>query len=370
MNTTTSARTGAGKRPHFWETFVPGPGHPLRNLAALRAGVGREPGTVPQMRPLYRVQVTDADQIAGRTTVALAAEHAALTLFGVHQQGRPQSVHQPGRGLGAACRALKASGRFSPAAVDRNISAAASSLDLHELHQHLRGLVQKLRIAGLGMDYTRLYFDLRAWQREPEHERRVRAWGLQYVDLARQDPTHPGPDDDRPYWESRTALEPGSGADLAALRAGMGREAGTVPQLWPLYRARIGSFEQNTGAPSPTLDAEHVALALFGVHQQGRRTAMHSTGVDLGQACRRVRASEHVSEEAFDRRFGNLLTSTDAAELQQHLRGLIPQLRDSSQPLDYTRLMSDLRNWDIPERQTAIRRRWDRTYRSSSSPTA
>lgn len=367
MSTTTSART-SGRRPHFWESFVPGPGHPLRNLAAARAGLGREPGSVQQMRPLYRVQITDDDLTAGRTAITLAAEHAALTLFAVHQQGRPQSVHQPGTGLGTACRALCASGRFSPAAVDRNLAAAAGSLDLHELHQHLRAMVQKLRTAGLGLDYTRLYFDLQAWQQGPEHERRVRAWGLQYTDLARQDASQPGPGDDRPYWETRCAPEPASGADLAALRAGMSREAGAVPEMWPLYRARVTKFEQTTGALSRALASEHVALALFGVHQQGRRKTVHSAGVDLGEACRAVRASDRVSEDALDRRFGNILTSTDADELAHHLRGLIPLLRDTGQQLDYTRLMTDLRRWNHPEHQTTIRRRWDRTYRSSPSP--
>ncbi|GAA2248472.1 hypothetical protein GCM10010232_39820 [Streptomyces amakusaensis] len=376
MTGTTSASAGRGARglrPHFWETYAPGEPYAARSIAALRAGVGREPGALP--KALHRVQVSDADQAAGSVPAGFAAEHVALTLFGVHQQGQARTVHQDGVGLGTACRALRGWGRASELAVDRRMEAVAGSLDLGELASHLRPLVQQLRGAGIGLDYTRLYFDLRAWQRaEPERDRRLRAWGLQYTDLARTDPGTAGPllrtaDEGRPYWE-RYPNTPRAAAELAALRAGANREAGTVPAMWHLYRSKVSPYGQNTGALGSRLAAEHTVLVLFGLHQHGRRKTMHTPGVGLGEACGRLRAAGRGSAEALERRFGNILTAVDGHELGRHLRGLVPLLRAADQPLDYGLLQDDLHGWDVPEGRTAIRSRWDRAFHTTGAAPA
>ncbi|MFD5558168.1 type I-E CRISPR-associated protein Cse2/CasB [Streptomyces sp. NPDC127068] len=379
-------------RPHFWESFTPEQPYAAADLAALRAGVGCEPGTVRRMWALYRVRVTEADRVSGQTPVGLVAEHAVLTLFGVHQQGRTRTVHQSGAGLGDACWALRNSGRSSPEAVGRRLAAMAGSLDLGELTHHLRAVVAQLRGAGLGLDYTRLFFDLRAWQQEgAERDRRVRAWGLQYCDLARsraragagvgvaeatdavaaggQEPDVLGFDAERtPFWDTYAPSMPGAGANLAALRSGVNREAGTVPAMWHLYRTTVSLYEQCTGALGRPLAAEHAALALFGVHQYGRRRTMHTSGVSLGMACGNLRRSAQGSAEALERRFANILTSVDSHELAQHLRGLVPMLGGAEQPLDYGLLRADLLGWDDPERQSRIRSRWDKAYRAGGTP--
>ncbi|MFI2209616.1 type I-E CRISPR-associated protein Cse2/CasB [Streptomyces sp. NPDC020141] len=374
-------------RPHFWETFAPGDPYAARSVAALRAGVGREPGALP--RALHRVQVSDEVLMAGGVPAGFAAEHVALTLFGVHQQGQARPVHQSGVGLGAACRALRGCGQVSPIAVDRRMGALAGSLDLGELASHLRALVQQLRVAGLRLDYTRLFFDLRAWGRaDPEHGRRVRAWGLQYADLARIGAGTPGPfltapGEDLAYWERYTPKAPRAAAELAALRGGADREAGTAPAMWHLYRAEVSPYEQSTGALGSRLAAEHSVLVLFGLHQHGRRKAMHAPGVGLGEACGRLRGSDRVGAHALERRFGNILTSVDGHELARHLRGLVPLLRAADQPLDYSRLQSDLRGWDVPDEhaavrgrqntpagRAAIRSRWDRAFHSTAADPA
>ncbi|MER5769272.1 type I-E CRISPR-associated protein Cse2/CasB [Streptomyces sp. NPDC001985] len=381
----TSHERGARRRPYFWETFTPGDSYAARNVAALRTGVDREPGALPMA--LHRVRGTEAEEAAGTVSAAFAAEHVALTLFGVHQQGQTRTVHQSGVGLGTACRALRGCGQVSPIAVDRRMDALAGALDQGELAHHLRPLVQQLRGAAVRLDYTRLFFDLLAWQQaEPEHERRVRAWGLQYTDLARTDPAAPGPflrtpDEKPPYWERYTPVAPRAAAELAALRAGADRAAGTVPGTWNLYRAEVSPYEQTTGALGSRLATEHTVLVLFGLHQHGRRKAMHAPGVGLGEACARLRASGRGSAEALERRFGNILTSVDGHELGRHLRGLVPLLRTADQPLDYGRLQSDLRGWDIPDERTAIRggqnapagrtairSRWDRAFHSTRTP--
>ena len=164
-------------RRHYWlrgwSRSTPPPGE---ELAALRRGAGREPGSVPGMWPFYTTLTAD-----GHPSAALNAEHAALVLFAVHQQGRLEPVHRDGVGVGQALRQLNETQRYSAEAIDRRVTAAATAATLSELVVHLRGLVQQMRTAGTaGLDYTRLYRDLVDWQ-NPERLPGVRRrWGAAY----------------------------------------------------------------------------------------------------------------------------------------------------------------------------------------------
>ncbi|EDY51267.1 conserved hypothetical protein [Streptomyces clavuligerus] len=146
------------------------------------------------------------------------------------------------------------------------------------------------------------------------------------------------------------------GEDLAALRAGLGKPAGTVPSLWQHYTSRTD------GRPTPELEAEHGALSLYGLHQQSRRRPMHRPGVGLGEALRRLRQSGGVSADALDRRTAAAVNATSVPALLYRLRGLIPQLRSAAIPLDYDQLLRDLRNWAHPESRQRVRRTWGLAY--------
>jgi CRISPR system Cascade subunit CasB len=177
---------------HYWERHTPGDGtwcqqHPLGppgdELAALRRGVGREPGDVPAMWPHYTQLRSD-----GRLTSALRAEHAALTLFAVHQQSQRWPAHRSGVGIGSAVLQLRRHKDLSPEAVDRRFAAAATATTISELHNHLRGLVTQLRTISHGLDYTQLFRDLHAWQ-VPDRVGSVRRrWGAQYFDWSDRKP--------------------------------------------------------------------------------------------------------------------------------------------------------------------------------------
>jgi len=168
------------------------------------------------------------------------------------------------------------------------------------------------------------------------------------------------------YWErnndgsgnwSRKDWPPG--ADLAALRRGIGREPGTVPALWPFY-TNLNESGQLTRA----LRAEHTALTLFAVHQQSQGKPMHVAGIGLGRAIRALHSGERAkfSEDAVNRRFSAAATATSMAELALHLRGLISMLNDIPQAVDYSRLFEDLVAWQDIRRISQVRRRWGGQY--------
>ena len=155
---------------YYWERYKPGKLPPGEDLAAMRQGVGREPMEIPKMWPFY-VRVT-AD---GMMTASLRAEHAALGLFGVHQQSQRTLMHWPGVPWGDALQALRSSGRYSEAALDRRVAQAVTATDLIEVTQHLRGLVSMLKTLPnpQGLDYSLLVDDLTSWQ-YPRGAARVR----------------------------------------------------------------------------------------------------------------------------------------------------------------------------------------------------
>ncbi|MEV6982384.1 type I-E CRISPR-associated protein Cse2/CasB [Sphaerisporangium sp. NPDC051017] len=166
---------------------------PGEELAALRAGLGREPGTVPALWPHYRSRVDD--QLARRSRVSeeQKAEHAALALYGLHQQSRSEPMHRPKVRLGQALRRLHQSGKFTQDAVNRRVNAAASATQVSALLTHLRGLITQLRTIGQPLDYDLLLDDIRAWQRPETRQRARRRWGLDYYGWSTSDQATPDP---------------------------------------------------------------------------------------------------------------------------------------------------------------------------------
>ncbi|GAA0415012.1 type I-E CRISPR-associated protein Cse2/CasB [Streptomyces luteireticuli] len=169
------------------------------------------------------------------------------------------------------------------------------------------------------------------------------------------------------YWAQRFRdngpwREP-PGEDLAALRAGLGRSAGTVPKLWPFYTS------WTDGEVTPELEAEHAALALYGLHQQGRSIPMHKRGVSPGAALRALHGSNQFSEAAVDRRVATAVSSTSVPAFVYRLRGLITQLRGVGQPLDYDLLLRDIKDWHSTEARRRVRRNWGLAYHAWGSRT-
>jgi CRISPR system Cascade subunit CasB len=129
--------------------------------------------------------------------------------------------------------------------------------------------------------------------------------------------------------------------------------------MWAFYTTL-----NDDGNLSERLRAEHIALTLFGVHQQSRSLPAHRTGVGFGTAVRGLCDSGNFSEEAIDRRFAAAATASSLNEVGVHLRGLVTQMKSggSAVVIDYTRLFWDLCDWQRADRRSAVRRRWGSQY--------
>ncbi|WP_433593979.1 type I-E CRISPR-associated protein Cse2/CasB [Nocardia sp. CA-145437] len=180
------------------------------------------------------------------------------------------------------------------------------------------------------------------------------------------------------YWNKYISGETGKwtevlppGEDLAALRSGLGREALTVPKMWQFYSVTAepdGDLER-FGAANTRQQAEHAALTLFGVHQQSQRVLMHQRDAGLGTALRALRRHDKSSGDAVDRRVEALVTSTSVAMMTYRLRGLVIQLRDIGQPLDYDRLVNQVERWHWPAGRQSVRKGWAQGYQRWGDPT-
>lgn len=164
---------------------------------------------------------------------------------------------------------------------------------------------------------------------------------------------------------SATLGSPTTRATLATLRAGVGKEPGTVPALWPFY-----STLDKSGALTKELRAEHTAMCLFAVHQQSNVRPVHLRGgLTLGEAMRRYRRQDSNStpdrdteNTAVDKRMAAIASATTYRELEEHLRRAVSLMRREVIEMDYDRLFHDLKHWQDLRARPAVIRRWGAAY--------
>lgn len=147
----------------------------LSTLAALRRGAGGQPGADPT---LWDVTLAGLESSTGpdRVTRSEYSAFHALTLFAVHQQSRPTSMHARGQGLGTAFRSLLRARQDNPSTRARFIALAASA-DPDELVMHLRSVVQLLRGESIQLDYGLLARQISDFHTEPGRTRVRQRWG-------------------------------------------------------------------------------------------------------------------------------------------------------------------------------------------------
>jgi CRISPR system Cascade subunit CasB len=141
-----------------------GEGQQKALLANLRQGVGRSPGELPTLWGTLFDQVPDEFLESRPGEWAL---YTALTLFALHQQGRDpktEPMHREGVGLGQAMAGLVDDQRENEERITRRFNQIATSADLPEMSQHLRGAIQLLRGQGIPLDYAQLAGDLYRYQ--------------------------------------------------------------------------------------------------------------------------------------------------------------------------------------------------------------
>lgn len=131
----------------------------VATLAQLRRA-GRTGAIQPEV---WEFLQTLPDSCVGRGDAPSRQERAAATtigLYSIHQQSkRTRPMHVNDVSLGRALRQLSPGADIDPALM-RSVKVLLSADDYDEVIHHLRGLVQRLRSADIGLDYGQLAADL------------------------------------------------------------------------------------------------------------------------------------------------------------------------------------------------------------------
>ena len=155
--------------------------------------------------------------------------------------------------------------------------------------------------------------------------------------------------------------------ELAALRKGVSRSPGELPEIWEL--TEVPPPEHAGDAPTGEEIAVHTAMTLYAVHQQSRTEPMFRPGVGLGSAARRLIGSPDEENPSARARFNALVTSTTVAELRHHLRGFVSLLRARGIALDHAMLADDVLRFQQPGGAKKVRLAWARQYYSLPAET-
>lgn len=151
--------------------------------------------------------------------------------------------------------------------------------------------------------------------------------------------------------------------DLAELRRAVARDPGEVPEVWSLTDVPGPSRQED-----PTADewAVHIAMCLYGLHQQGRTAAAHQPGRPFAQAVRSL-AGDQAHDSPIWRRFTAAMLAGDIEGTREHLMGIVGQMHSAKAftPFDYARFADDLSQMQRPEAVPAVRLRWQRDFYSN-----
>ncbi|GAA3854063.1 hypothetical protein GCM10022243_19540 [Saccharothrix violaceirubra] len=163
----------------------------------------------------------------------------------------------------------------------------------------------------------------------------------------------------RDYLANRSAAV----AALARLRRGVGKRAGTVPDLLLYTESDKFAGEDAGNDPTTQENAAHIAFTLYALHQQSHRAKqMNRRGYGLGKSLRLLHPGEFGEPlPPIVRRFQALSTSASFDEVVHHLRGAVQLLRTNGIPLDYGLLADELTWWQHGG-ASAIPLRWGREF--------
>jgi CRISPR system Cascade subunit CasB len=165
----------------------------------------------------------------------------------------------------------------------------------------------------------------------------------------------------RQLQEGALSKRSASVAMLAHLRHAVGKQPGSVPDVWPVTLADELAGPDAGDGPTAGETAAHIALTLYAIHQQSSSKPMHRRGYGLGRSISELRPSESDTDPVL-RRFQAVGTADSLDELIHHTRGLVQLLRAAGIPLDYGLLADELFRWQQDGGASRVRLQWGRDF--------
>ena len=161
---------------------------------------------------------------------------------------------------------------------------------------------------------------------------------------------------------------PGKSA-LAALRKGVGKKPGEIPQIFGTVMEGMPEvFLSKDGNPTKEEWACYIVLTMFAWHQQGynlEKELMHTEQtVSLGYAARllKEKSADSNSNERTLKKLQVIMLSDDIQSLAVHLRSFISLLASEKIKLNYALLASDIYDWQFNESRNNVNLKWGQDY--------
>lgn len=154
-------------------------------------------------------------------------------------------------------------------------------------------------------------------------------------------------------------------ATLARLRRGVGKQPGSIPDIWQVTLADEFVPAGSGDSPTAAETAAHIAMTLYAVHQQSAKGRMHQRGYGLGRSARLLRKQLKAPDAETDpvrRRFQAIGTADSLEEVVHHARGLVQQFRSAAIPLDYGLFADQLSSWQTEAGAGRVRLQWGRDF--------
>lgn len=157
------------------------------------------------------------------------------------------------------------------------------------------------------------------------------------------------------------AGKPHARAQLAELRRAVARRPGEVPEIWTI--TEVPSTDLSGTVPTAADWGVHVAMCLYGLHQQGRMSPAHTPGRPFGQAVR-ILAGDQGEESPIWRRFTAAMLAQGIPAVRDHLQGIVGQMHSTKAytTFDYAALADDLVALQAQGKRANVLLRWQRDF--------
>ncbi|MBX7556121.1 MULTISPECIES: type I-E CRISPR-associated protein Cse2/CasB [Kocuria] len=162
--------------------------------------------------------------------------------------------------------------------------------------------------------------------------------------------------------------DPAARGTLARLRQAVDEQPGDTPEVWQIVLDVLPEqFLGTRDQPTRGEWAAHVALTLYGVHQQGNQSPMHAPGTSFGTSMGRLMRERPSAKSRYDA----LLTASHFTGRRNYLRTLVGLLSTDGIPTDHGRLALDLFRLQSAAHKDRVIRVWGRDfYRAFTTRTA
>lgn len=150
-------------------------------MANLRRGVGHVPGELPLLWGAFLAGMPEELRSPnGEPSRGEWAIYTALTLYAMHQQGKPDSVQVEKVSLGRAALHLAGGSKEEMERVWHRLNLVAQADDMQEMSYRLRQLVSLFKAKGVGLDYALLAADLYEYQFDSSANQVRLRWGQDF----------------------------------------------------------------------------------------------------------------------------------------------------------------------------------------------